>query len=66
MIIAISPVVIWYKGYDVYQNQYGHFSIKLNGEGIDVCYSRLSETLQIIDRLDGKPEVMGINICGGW
>lgn len=61
-----TPGRFTYKGYDIIQNQYGHFMIKLNGEGIEVAHSTLSDTLQVIDRLDGKPEVMGVNICGGW
>lgn len=66
MIIAISPVVIWYKGYDLYQNQFGHWNVRLNGAGIDVWHGRLRDALKSVDRLNGKPEVNGINICGGW
>lgn len=64
--LVISPVVIWYKGYDVFKNQFGHFNVRLNGEGIDSWHGRLRDALESVDRLDGKPEVMGVNICGGW
>jgi hypothetical protein len=66
LILVISPVVIYYKGYDVFKNQFGHFNIRLNGEGIDVWSGSLRECMQIIDQLNGQPEKAGINICGGW
>jgi hypothetical protein len=64
--LVISPVVIWYKGYDVLRNQYGHYNIRLDGEGIDAWSGSLNECLQVIDQLKGKPEKAGVNICGGW